>query len=149
MPGEIRRLNEAEVCSTRPTSCVVFQVTPLVVGGRLLPEAERFLDPRCGRIKRISLLPTCHSNLPLLIACNSSCSKQLHLTGSIYYSFPSCKVPLPKYGLAYHAFRPPGPRARSRCSCGKRRPKDQSLAFGHLSTSDYLPCLLCSLCRCK
>jgi hypothetical protein len=82
--------------------------------------------------------------LQLLFAPNN-----FHLPVSIHYLFLSCKVPLPKYGLAYHAFRPPRPRAGSWCSCGKRGPKDQSLAFGHLGTSDNLPCLLYSLCHCK
>jgi hypothetical protein len=111
-------------------------------------EAELFLDPKCGRITRI--VAACPFRIsPSLLLTTPLAPNNFHLTVLILYPFLSCKVPLPKYGLAYHAFRPPRPRARSWCSCGKRRPKDQSLAFGHLSPGDYLPCLLYSLCRCK
>jgi hypothetical protein len=143
MPGEIRRLNEAKVV----------RVPPLLrpgetVGGGVIARRRSYSYTRSAEGSKRMSLPAI-SNLPSLLLITPPAPNTLSPYGFNSLFVPFLQVPLPKYGLAYHAFRPPRPRARSWCSCGKRGSKDQSLAFGHLSTSDYLPCLLYSLCHCK
>src|SRR5271155_459034 len=81
---------------------------PWELGGGAIP------GPEGRRVKRISLLLPATSNLPLFIAYDPSSSKHLHLTLSIHFPSLPCKGPLPKHGLAHHAFAPPRPRACSR-----------------------------------
>jgi hypothetical protein len=145
LPGEIRRLNVVRSSMCSPSRASRLRGNRWWVGRR-----RSYSRIRGAEDETYIIAAACHFESPsLLLLMTPPAPNRLHLTTSIHYSFLSYKVSLPKHGLAHHAFRSPRPRGCSRCSCWKRRPKDQSLSFGHLSTSDYLPYLLCSRCRCK